>query len=520
VAFLAAMLLAIQGSAQSTDKPTVKAVTFEDVLKLVQGGADAPTVLERCDTVFTLDAVQRGQLSKAGASQALLDALEKKRMPLSDVMNFALILDCSGSMNETMPDGQTKIAAAKKVVGDLIDQMPNGKNVTFLVYGHDLKLECKAVKVVRPLAKLDDKSKEEMKKALTELKPIGHTPIALALHTAGDELAKGEGLCQVVLITDGMETCHGDPAKEAEALTQKLNLRSVEVIGLGVTEEEKKGVASIAYRGRGKFYDAQNAKGLAEALPQVVKVDPPADKPAAKADPVEVIPEIIQALIDNLNDKDGQVRKKAAEALQKQGSKSGVPALKKRVSDDVWYISGYSNVPDDPENGGKTAALNALKALAPDEVKDALVAATRSKSLEVKSWALNLLAGDKKNAEDEQVIEAFVQALKVGDGEDKERTVHLVKKGNHPRKVAAEGLKKLGVKSDAVVKALKDRVADDLWYESGYTNVPSDPVGGGKTAALDALRELAPKEVSSALAGALKSKNPKVKEWATNEVSR
>ena len=33
--------------------------------------------------------------------------------------------------------GQTKMDAAKKVVGDLFGAIPNGRNLAFVVYGHD-----------------------------------------------------------------------------------------------------------------------------------------------------------------------------------------------------------------------------------------------------------------------------------------------------------------------------------------------------------------------------------------------
>src|SRR5207248_9078328 len=120
--------------------------------------------------------------------------------------------------------GTTKMEAAKKVVTELMEKIPNGRRVAFLIYGHDRELKCQAVKIVRPLSEIDDAAKAQLKGAIAELQPVGHTPIALALRTAGEELAKATGSCQLVLITDGMETCHGDPSKEAAELTAKLKL--------------------------------------------------------------------------------------------------------------------------------------------------------------------------------------------------------------------------------------------------------------------------------------------------------
>ena len=58
--------------------------------------------------------------------------------------------------------------------------------------------------------------------------------------------------------------------------------------------------------------------------------------------------------------------------------------------------------------------------------------------------------------------------------------------------------------------ALKMRVADDTWDKRTHDT----PAGGGKAAALDALRAVAPAEVKPALVQALKSKNPDVRKWA------
>jgi hypothetical protein len=171
-----------------------QSITFDDLLQVVQSGADADAVLERCgSTVYTFSATQRRQLDKAGANAALIDALQKQRMALSDVRNFALILDYSGSMQEETPGGQSKMDAAKAALTQLLDRIPNGLNVCFLIYGHDVALKCKAVKVVRPLGKLDDQAKADLKAQIARLKPAGHTPIALASQTAGEALADADG---------------------------------------------------------------------------------------------------------------------------------------------------------------------------------------------------------------------------------------------------------------------------------------------------------------------------------------
>jgi hypothetical protein len=73
------------------------------------------------------------------------------------------------------------------------------------------------------------------------------------------------------------------------------------------------------------------------------------------------------------------------------------------------------------------------------------------------------------------------------------------------RELAARSLKELGARE--AVPALVRRVADDRW-EGGERDA-------SKEAALDALNALAPGQVAGALKEATRSKNAKVRAWAT-----
>jgi hypothetical protein len=273
-----------------------KPVTYADVLKLVQLGIEESEILKRLEkspTVFTLGADQVEELKKAGASDKLLAALSGKRavsVHSGDVTDFAIVLDCSGSMQEKTPDGLTKMESAKKVVSDLVRKIPSGLRVTFVIYGHEAYGEasdprnCQAVKIARPLAPLDESGKSELASLINGLRPRGTTPIALALQTAGKELAKNDALCGIALVTDGLDTCKGDPAGEAATLASKLKLTfGVNVIGFGVKPEENEALAEIAKAGKGKYYNADSAEELAGALGKLSEDLDKAAKPPPKA---------------------------------------------------------------------------------------------------------------------------------------------------------------------------------------------------------------------------------------------
>jgi HEAT repeat protein len=480
-------VLAAVKKAGDTKKPAGaggKAITYQDLLRLLELGLDEADILKRLEkspTVFTLDETQVEALKKAGASEKLLAAMQGKRPGaggLGDVTDIAIILDCSGSMIDKTREGLTKMEVAQQVVNELIYKIPDGRRLCLIIYGHNKEEKCEAVKVVKGLTPLNERIKKQFMAEVVNLKPVGHTPIALALRTAGKELAKAEGNSGLILITDGMETCHGDPAKEAASLAENEHLTfGLHVIGFDVDAKERAAVEQIAKAGKGKYYDAQSARKLQAAVAGIQKQigDEPKAPPVAR-DPTEPSPRV-KRMIEQLKDPEGELRHQAAEKLREYGAEArpAVPALIKRVADEVWvnrgpFVVAAASARYDPLNCGKGAALNALKELAPDKVVEALTPALKSKFPQQRVWA------------------------------------------------AAE-LGKLREK--AAVPALMDRIADNVWipkppFKTAGRMQGYDPVGGGKEAALTALKEIAPERVKEALQKASKSKNKDVRKWAVD----
>jgi hypothetical protein len=269
----------ISGTAALAQTAKMPLVSFDDLMTALKEGVEEEEILKgliASPTHFTLSEYQSAQLERIGASKRILDALKTKPIQAgsagSDITDLAIILDCSGSMKERTPDGDSKMEAAKRVLTGLIPSIPNGLDVTCVLYGFDARKTCDAVQVVRPISPLDDAGKKELLDLVAGLRPVGSTPIALALRTAGLELAKSEGLSEIVLVTDGMETCNGKPVDETLALMARLNLKSVEVIGMGVSKAERAGLEEIAKAGKGHYYSARNANEIAAAFEKTIPV--------------------------------------------------------------------------------------------------------------------------------------------------------------------------------------------------------------------------------------------------------
>ena len=252
-------------------------LTQQDVVKLLELKIPEQTIIDKVKssgTAFVLGTEDIARLKKAGASDALIAAMQSSTAvpatgsPASEITDLALIIDYSGSMNAKMKDGATKVASAKKCVTDLIDKLPNDLNVALIVYGTSKKRACDDIDIVQPLGVID---KPALKSKVTSFNATGMTPIASSLTKAGDELKKAKGGSAIVLVTDGAETCHGDPAGVAAKLAAEFGVKfGINVIGFGIEPQEKAQLADIAGKGHGKLLTVENANELAGALQKVV----------------------------------------------------------------------------------------------------------------------------------------------------------------------------------------------------------------------------------------------------------
>lgn len=89
--------------------------------------------------------------------------------------------------------------------------------------------------------------------ALGSLFPAGATPLALAIKRAGDLLVKrGAERGEVVVATDGFDTCDGDPAGVAKKLNIKHGIR-VSLVGIGIDDYTERQLRTVSEAGGGWF---------------------------------------------------------------------------------------------------------------------------------------------------------------------------------------------------------------------------------------------------------------------------
>ncbi len=191
--------------------------------------------------------------------------------------SVALVLDASGSMNAKLPDGTTRIDAAKAAVADLVGKLGGDTRLALRVYGHQSQTSaknCRDTALLVPFGRVAD-NKSAVVAAARGVRAQGYTPITHSLKLAAEDLAKEETASRVVvLVSDGRETCAADPCATAKALADADAKLVVHTVGLGVDAAARFQLQCIANVARGIYVSADTSAELAAALGKTAEAAP------------------------------------------------------------------------------------------------------------------------------------------------------------------------------------------------------------------------------------------------------
>ncbi|MFV9504184.1 MAG: vWA domain-containing protein [Oscillochloridaceae bacterium umkhey_bin13] len=197
----------------------------------------------------------------------VVNSLPSEQLTVS-VNQVYLILDASGSMLARIGE-ERKITMAHTALERLVTDLPAGVQVALRTYGRQRPDDCSDIELVTPLGPLDRDALRAQIRAITPVN-LGRTPMAATLDAIQAELAEVSGSTLVVLVSDGDETCDGDPVAAAARLRSIHPEARISVIGFDVEPAWRERLAGIALAGAGNYVDAANAEELANALEQVV----------------------------------------------------------------------------------------------------------------------------------------------------------------------------------------------------------------------------------------------------------
>ncbi len=246
-----------QATATSTqpaqDARPLPAAWYED-----PDGDLVPTAVEQqIDTDPQVDECAQAEgCAEAGATTAL------------EQSNTLLILDSSGSMAGSAGGGTSKLDAAKQALRRYVAGTPDSLALGFMVFGHKgsntrggKAASCAGVELLDPIGKA---ASQRFDRTLNRFRPTGYTPLAAALLEARDAFAGEEdAINRIILVTDGVDTCAGDPVAEARKLKQAGIKVTTDVVGFDVAKpDEARRLRAIAEASGGTYTDARTADDL------------------------------------------------------------------------------------------------------------------------------------------------------------------------------------------------------------------------------------------------------------------
>lgn len=192
-----------------------------------------------------------------------------------NITQIELILDDSGSMAESV-GGKAKIDIAKDSMTKIIDELKTKDNlqVALRIYGHQNKL-CTNSVVEVPMSKINP---ELMTSKIKDLQPLGYTPIYYSLTQSVNDFDKNiTGDKIVVLVTDGIESCNGDPCAAAKTLQTGGVISKINVVGFGLNQTELNTLKCIVEPSKGIIVGANNPTEFLGAIQKIM--DKSLDKP-------------------------------------------------------------------------------------------------------------------------------------------------------------------------------------------------------------------------------------------------
>ncbi len=181
--------------------------------------------------------------------------------------NLVFILDASNSMNKPF-DADTRIAAAKSALGDLLLGLPEQGNVGLMIYGHRINYRnevesCQDIELLYALAPFSASIRNEMIAAFEQVEAEGKTPLVDSLIVAANELVDGG---TIILVSDGEGNCGGDYDVIARMLATMSPPITVQVVGIDIEDEAGDTLRSLATDTGGSYWSVREASALLDAL--------------------------------------------------------------------------------------------------------------------------------------------------------------------------------------------------------------------------------------------------------------
>jgi len=197
----------------------------------------------------------------AGAGMPLFSQQSRQPPKTPVVTRILFVFDVSQSMYGQWQNS-TKFEIATRLFSNLLDSLKTVKDleVALRMYGHQKQYppqDCDDTRLEVPFAK---DNIPRIQHVLKTVYPKGTTPIAYSLLQAANDFPPCDH-CRniIILITDGIEECGGDPCAASIELQQKGIILKPFIVGIGKDFRDQ-------FECVGTYFDAANEKEFRNAL--------------------------------------------------------------------------------------------------------------------------------------------------------------------------------------------------------------------------------------------------------------
>jgi Ca-activated chloride channel homolog len=189
-------------------------------------------------------------------------AQNKIQQVVPEKTRILFVLDGSGSMEALWDKQQSRMDVAKTILTKLVDSLRINPSleIALRVYGHQYPRSLNNCKDSRLEIGFAAKNHAAIISKIKTITPRGVTPITFAIEQAAKDFPTASGYRNIlILITDGVESCGGDPCAMSRELQKKGIFLRPFIIGLGL-----KGGSALDCVG--KYIDSENAESFNKIL--------------------------------------------------------------------------------------------------------------------------------------------------------------------------------------------------------------------------------------------------------------
>jgi Ca-activated chloride channel family protein len=177
------------------------------------------------------------------------------------------VLDASGSMYARMGN-DNRINTAKRLLSQMVDSLRAFEEVELAlrVYGHTSPKEKRNCEDTRLEVPFSWKNHDYIIEEMHAIRPKGTTLIAYSLQQAAYDFPLQAGVRNIIiLITDGIEECDGDPCAVSKALQEQGVALKPFIIGVGLDEQFRNEFDCV-----GRYFEANTEAAFEEVLGIVI----------------------------------------------------------------------------------------------------------------------------------------------------------------------------------------------------------------------------------------------------------